>query len=131
MSSIRRRSCHVATYLVAIQLPGLYPPLAAEFINPLLSRVCQWLFELPHFAMDGGGWVKVLGGAAVSGDTVSLVVPATKLFFAKAVEAARGTPCAGDVTATGGCGVSLLAGHLKVLLLSLLCSSRCGKPGAV
>ena len=70
--------------------------------------------------MDGGGWVEVLGGAAGSGDTVSLVVPATKLFFAKAVEAARGTPCAGDVTATGESPMPLLAGHLPVLLLSLL-----------
>ena len=51
--------------------------------------------------MDGGRRVEVLGIAAVSGDTVSLGVPTTKLLFAKAVEAACCTPRAGDVTATG------------------------------
>ena len=96
-----------------------------------VGSACIKLDTMSCVTVTGSGWVEVLGGAAGSGDTVSLVVPATKLFFAKAVEAARGTPCAGDVTATGKCGVPLLAGHLKVLLLSRLCSSRCGKPGAV
>ena len=131
MSNIRRCSCHVATYLVAIQLPVLYLPLATVGVVRLFSRACQWLLEGPHPTMDGGRRVEVLGAAAVGGDTSSLVVPTTKLLFAKAVEAACSTACAGDVTATGECGVPLLAGHLPVLLPSLLCSSRCGKPGAV
>ena len=98
---------YVATYLLAIQLPVLYPPLAAIGITPLLSITVfsQGFFEGPHPLMDGVGWAKVLGAAAVSSDPISLVVPATKLLFAKAVEAAGGTPCAGDGTATGKCGV--------------------------
>ena len=116
-------SSHVATYLLAIQLPGLYLPLAAMEVKALLSGVCQWLLEGPHSIMDGGCWAEMLGVAAVGGDTISLIVPTTKLHFAKAVQAACCTPCAGEVTATGECGVPLLAGHLKVLLLSLLCRS--------
>ena len=129
-SNIRRHLCHVATYLVAIELPTLYLPRATVGIARLFSRACPWLFEGPHSVVDGGCRVQVHGVAAVGGDTISLVVPATKLLLAKAVEAACCAPCARYLTASGECGVPFLARHLKVLLLSLLCSSRCGKPGA-
>ena len=99
MSNMRRHSCHVATYLLAIQLPVLYLPLATVAVTRLSS--VQRLFEGPHPIMDGGRRVEVLGVAAVRGDTISLIVPTTKLLFAKAVEAACCTPCAGYVTATG------------------------------
>ena len=121
MRNTRRRSFHGATYLVAIQLPVLYLPLATVAVTRLSS--VQRLFEGPHPIMDGGCRIEVLDVAAVRSDPVCLVVPTTKLLFAKAVEAARCTPCASYVTATGKCGVPLLAGHPQVLLLSLLYSS--------
>ena len=130
-SNIRRRSCHAATYLVAIEHPILYLPLATAGIALFFSKARHWLFERPHFVVDGGCRVEVLGVAAVGGDTISLIVPTTKLLFAKAVQTARCTPCTREATATGECGVPFLAGHLQVLLLPLLCTSRCGKPGAV
>ena len=123
MRNTRRRSFHGATYLVAIQLPVLYLPLATVGVIRLFSRACPWLFEGPHPTVDGGRRVEVIGAAAISGDAISLVVPTTELLFAKAVEAARCTPCASYVTATGKCGVPLLAGHPQVQLLSLLYSS--------
>ena len=90
MSNIRRHSCHVATYLLPIQLPVLYLPLATVLVifSCLSFPACQWLFKGPHPIMDGGSRTEVLGFAAISGDTIRLVVPTTKLLFAKAVEAA-------------------------------------------
>ena len=67
------------TYLVAIQLPLLYLPLATVGVIRLFSWACHWLFEGPHPTMDGGRRVEVLGFAAVSGQTISLIVPTTKL----------------------------------------------------
>ena len=93
MRNTRRRSFHGATYLVAIQLPVLYLPLATVGVIRLFSRACPWLFEGPHPTVDGGRRVEVIGAAAISGDAISLVVPTTELLFAKAVEAARCTPC--------------------------------------
>ena len=119
-SNIRRRSCHAATYLVAIEHPILYLPLATAGIALFFSKARHWLFERPHFVVDGGRRVEVFGVAAVGGDTISLIVPTTKLLFAKAVQTARCTPCTSYVAATGKVGVPFHTGHLKVLLLSLL-----------
>ena len=98
---LRRHLCHAATYLVTIELPTLYLPRATVGIARLFSRACPWLFEGPHSVVDGGCRVQVHAVAAVGGDTISLVMPTTKLFFAKAVQAACCAPCARYRTATG------------------------------
>ena len=81
----------MAAYLRTIKLPVLYLPLATVAVTRLSS--VQRLFEGPHPIMDGGCRIEVLDVAAVRSDPICLIVPTTKLLFAKAVEAACSTSC--------------------------------------